>query len=279
MKGFCTSVKVLLVGSCAMAVFAILVPKVAATPIEILSSDYHIWGDIGTGIMNPTTGELLTNYSQTYNQTSSSPISDTVVFPYLDQTLVPPPALATSTTAIMAVASYSHAWDIGRTFPFGDGLGMEIGATANAYAQATWTFRPLDANLDLAVNANPYQGMTRFFAGEVSVMDLTTGTELYDLGIGWGGSIFPSGPIVLDPNITFDVHHTYSLALYTAAFSADDGNGLSLSANFTPVPEPSTLLLLGSGLVGLGGMAWRRRRKEKGSPLVVPGDDSIQRLR
>jgi hypothetical protein len=29
-----------------------------------------------------------------------------------------------------------------------------------------------------------------------------------------------------------------------------------------PVPEPTTLLLFGSGLAGLGGFAWRRRRRE-----------------
>jgi len=39
-------------------------------------------------------------------------------------------------------------------------------------------------------------------------------------------------------------------------------NGVITSAEATPVPEPGTLLLLGSGLVGLAGFAWKRNRRE-----------------
>lgn len=68
----------------------------------------------------------------------------------------------------------------------------------------------------------------------------------------------------VDPNINFADYNFefYSAQIADGYFAKPSGTGVPVPPN-SVVPEPITMVLLGSGLLGVGGAGLRRRRKEE----------------
>lgn len=146
-----------------------------------------------------------------------------------------------------------------------------FGSYNNSYpesANPTFTF---DFSFFVAspatIDENPYY--TTFVGSQESSVSLLQGTEVIDTGIQtsmnpWGVN-YSLSPVVLEPGTQYD------LVVTTLGIPSSDDTGIvgtigwgqiALDAS-TPTPEPGTLSLFATGLLGIAGLAAGRTRVRK----------------
>lgn len=248
-----------------LAVFFAIHPNCYSSEINVLSIEYHVWGNLdGTVWTDPSDSDLINPQSiyRSYDVTSSSPISASVDLADFGIEYTHISSVAGSYSLYTSADSCQRAGQIGTT-------GYEFypaSTTAepnDAFAEMNLIFEAPGSFLNFEIEGSG--GIYIDSIPEISLYDITSDFELFSLEISFDDVLYgellgeafyqdpyPSPyPPTFNLLVPIDSAHEYHLRTYTRAESNDDEEGSHISVAVTAVPEPSTMFLLGASLIGM----------------------------